>query len=170
MLGWLKRLFGSTPTSPDLYHPGERMIFSYFDGGKVVRADPMVLERKLMAVGPELNIDIKVSRSISKDAPESHKRMLEKLRDIFGVKSLEEGGLTEVETVSLFEHYLWYTDTLKKNSSLTVTSPTGTSAPSGPSSDGSPPTSSSSASGSTGSEISTGGPGSSPTAPGSLTG
>lgn len=160
LLRWLLR-----PASTDLYHPKERLIYSYFNGEKVIRADPLILERKLMSVGPELAIDIKVSRSISQDAAKSHTEVVKKIRDIFNVKPLEEGGLTEVETVSLLEHYLEYTDSVKKNSSLIATPAMETSVPSVPSLAGSPPTPSSSASGSTGNENSTDGPGLSPTEP-----
>lgn len=149
MLRLLRWLFGKRKTY-DIYHPKERLIYSYFDGQKVIHADPLQLERKLMNVGPELSIDIKVARSISHDAVTAHVNMIEQCRSIFNVKPIEEGGLTELETVLLLEHYLAYTDEVKKNLNRTATLATGTWAPSGPSLRESPPIPNSSASGSTG--------------------
>lgn len=151
MLRLLRWLFGKRKTY-DIYHPRERMIYHYFDGQKVVHADPLQLERKLMDVGPELSIDMKVAKSISKDAAKAHTEMVKKCREIFNVKSVEEGGLTELETVLLLEHYLAYTDEVKKNWSRIVTPPTATSAPYACSLDVAPPTPNSSGSGSTGGE------------------
>lgn len=167
MFGWLKRLLGRGRKTYDIYHPKERMIYSYFNGQKVIQADPLQLERKLMDVGPELSIDMKVAKSISKDAATAHTKMVQQCRGIFNVKPIEEGGLTELETVLLLEHYLAYTDEVKKNWSPIATPVTGTSAPSGPSSEGNPPTPNSSVSGSTDEGNVTGNPPSSPTAPAS---
>lgn len=120
---WLKTFFVShTADSYDFYHPGQRKIYRYFDGQKEVNVDPLLLYRTMMAVGPELQIDYKVSRSPSKDASKAHEEMLAKLRNIFQVKSLNEGGLTESELVDLWDHFLIYTETVKKNSRESVMS------------------------------------------------
>ena len=100
----------------DLYMPEEKMIYSYWDGSKLVTADPMVVYRRLMEKGPELNVDMMVATSPSKDADNAHVLMLEKIRYIFDVKPLENNnGLTEEHTIGLLNHFLTYTETLKKN-------------------------------------------------------
>jgi hypothetical protein len=150
----------------DLYTPGQRLIYSFHDGSKVVRADPLELYRKLMAVGPELNVDMKVSVSPSKDAPRAHENVVKKVREVFGVKPLEEGGLTELEAIQLLDHFLTFCGFVKKNSSQPPTSSTATEEPS-PSSPGSPPTSPSSGSGCAAAGPSSAGPTPSPSGPGS---
>lgn len=126
MFGWLRRRGGT-----NAYYPGEMQIYSYFDGKQVVRADPMTLYKRVMEVGPELAIDIKVANSVSRDANKAHEGLLKKIRTIFNVRPLEEGGLTEVATANLLDHFLIYTETVKKNSSLLSTSSIlGDSAPS----------------------------------------
>lgn len=119
MFGWFKK-----KCSYDVYQPSERLIYSYFDGQKTVKADPMELYKKTMAVGPELAIDIKVATAPIKGNKEAHESMLKKIRGIFSLKTLHEGGLTEIETVNLFDHFMTYCETVKKNSPISATSST----------------------------------------------
>ena len=147
----------------DIYRPKERLIYQYWDGSKMVCADPMVLYKRMMAVGPELSIHIKVSQSTSKDAGKAHEALVVKTREIFSVKTLDENGLTEVEAIELLDHFLTYCEHVKKNSSAFLTSST-SSAPS-ESSGESPSTGNSSASGSTAEGPSTAEPEPSLTAP-----
>lgn len=169
ILNWFKSFLQKSESRWDIYHPRERVIYHYWDGEKVVHADPQVLWSKVMEKGPELSVESKLSRSPSKDAPQAYKNLVERIRKIFNLKSFEEGGLTEGETEYLLDHFLGYCDEIKKNSSPSPTSPTGTSDTSGPSSGGGPPTRSSSDFGSTGTGSSTGGPGPLPSGPPSPT-
>jgi len=151
--------------SPALYSPSQRAIYTYFDGVSLVRADPLVLYKRMMDVGLELSVDMKVSVSASKDAKRHHDEMIRKLRNIFNVPPLDaKGGLTEGEVVQLLDHFLLYCEGVKKNSPTSATTPTVTAA-STSTSGGSPPTPNISDSGSTASEFSTGTPESSPTGP-----
>lgn len=171
MLKLLASMFRRNPPPPgdDLacYHPGERVIYSYFDGEKTVGADPAVLHTRVMDVGPDLDVDIQLSQSPSKDAKLGHQQMLKKIRGIFNVKPWEEGGLTETETVNLLNHFLAFCGWVKKNTSGPATSPGTTShssaSPSGPGGPADPATRSSSGSASTASDSRTGGRTSSPT-------
>lgn len=173
LLSWLPRRPAHEEERFDLYKPHERLIYSYWDGSKTVHADPMILWRKVMAIGPELSVDIKVANSPMKDAANAHQKMLQKIRDLFGVKPFEEGGLTETESIALFDHFMVYCNVQKKTGREPPTSPgeTSPSTPSPPppsgggSSSASPPTGSSSGSGSTGTESSTSGPTASTTEP-----
>lgn len=146
---WLRSLLPAR-TRGDVYRPRERLIYSYWDGAKVVRADPMVLYQRVMERGPELSIDIKVATSPSKGAAAAQSGAVDKIRTAFGLKPFDgENGLTELEVFALLDHFLEFAEGLKKNSSPTVTSAAGTSATTPPSSAAAPPTPSTSASGST---------------------
>lgn len=116
MFGWL---FGKkqTPDEFDLYSPKLRRIFRYFDGAAVIARDPMSLFKNVMAVGPELDADMKIANSTMKGNLEAHGEMVNKIRDIFAVKKLEDGGLGDLECVELLSKFLSYVATLKKNSS-----------------------------------------------------
>jgi len=151
LLGWLRSLLvKNTPTSPvDVYDVKERLIYSYFDGQKLVRVDPLVYYRRVMDKGPELDLDIKLANSPSKASEKGRLGVLTKIRSIFGVKPFEEGGLTESETTDLLDHFLLYCESLKKNSNPTPIPPTATSAPTASSSPVPSPTPNTSDSGST---------------------
>ncbi len=123
----LKRLFGwlfSRSEIFDIYKPRERLIYKYFNGKEEIAADPLTLWKKVMAVGPEMSIDIQVSQSPMKNAPEAHTELLSKIRGIFTVTPLNEKGegLSELETVELLNHFLIYSERLKKNTSPYATS------------------------------------------------
>ncbi len=128
---WFKKF---TSDEDDIYRPKERLIYSYHDGKELRKADPMTLYKRLLAKGPELGVDMKVMASPLKEAPQAHERFLDKIRDVFAVKRYEEGGLTEVETLDLFDHFLEYAERLKKKGSppptlLTVTPDPSASSP-----------------------------------------
>ena len=125
MFRWLKNLLTpkevEIPVEEDLeddeiYKPKDRLIFKYFDGEKIVSADPMVVYRRMLDVSVDLNVDMTVATSASKDAPSSYQKMIEKLRKIFQVKPLELGGLTENETFLVYINFSNFCDFVKKNS------------------------------------------------------
>ena len=124
---WLKSLFkrgASNAPRFDVYSPEERAIYSYNDGEKIVRADPLTLYRKIMEVGPSLAIDLKVSTSTlmkEADKTKAHYSLLKQIREIFNLKSFEEGGLTELETVEILDHFMTYSNDLKKKQKMNVT-------------------------------------------------
>ncbi len=161
---WLRGLFSSSPA--EIYKMRERRIYIYVTGEdakgepELVYADPMVLYKKVMEIGAELSTNLKVARSISKDASMMHTEAIEQIRTIFGVKPYvkDQGGLTEPETLDLLYDFLAYADELKKNMSNTPTPPMETSEPSASSSAESPPTPNSSESGSTAPETPPEGP------------
>lgn len=155
LLSWFRR---PAPEDDAVYTVRQRLIYSYFDGERQVRADPMELYKRVMAVGPELDIDMKVSRSPSKDAPKAHSEMIAKVRDIFGLKPFEQGGLTQLEALRLLDHFMNFCGVQKKSSSGPATSAGGTSPPTPPTSEGPPPTERHSGSGSTGTGSSSGSP------------
>ncbi len=151
MFVWLKRLLGwkTEEYRLDIYSPKQRAIFRYFDGQKVRDVDPMVIYRKIMDGAADLSIAMKVARSGWKgEAAKAHDEMIADLRGIFGVKSLDEGGLTEPETAELFVQFMNYCGWVKKNWSPPTTLPEDVLPSTSPSPDGGSPTPNSSGSGS----------------------
>lgn len=173
-LYWLLRLLRAgartvalPPARGDLFDPEERMIYTHLvgftpDGEKVfAQKDPMALWRKLMEQGAAIDADIKVARSPSKAAAERYAALAAKLRAIFDVKPLGQGGLSDPLLMQLFAHFIAYGETLKKNPPPTSTPPSGTSPPGPPTpapAASSPDTPSTSDSGSTDTAPSTGSP------------
>ena len=114
---WLWNWFTSWFTKQDdlaIYSPKERLIYQYFDGAKLVRADPQVLYRNLMEVGPELSADISVANSPSKDWKKATANAVGKVRTIFNLKHFDEGGLGELELFELLHHFYTYCEAVKK--------------------------------------------------------
>lgn len=137
---WLSR-WGSAEAY-DVYAPNQRCIYSYWNGRELLRVDPMILYKKLMEVGPELDVDIKVANSSSRDANKAYENMLAKIRQVFSVQPFDQGGLTEEETVALLDHYMAFNTASKKNWKPFAIS-SNSSVASGPPSDGPPITTSS---------------------------
>lgn len=118
MFGWLKKWFTKDNLKEevvDLFHPKDRMIYSYWTGKEIIKSDPMMLWKRMMSVGPELDIAIKLGNSISKDAHKGREDSLRYIRGIFNVGPFEEGGLTQLETYGLMDHFYTYCSGLKKN-------------------------------------------------------
>jgi hypothetical protein len=151
----------------DLFAPAERLIYRYYtgtvEGQPVYRAiDPLPLYKKLMEKGPELDINLKVSQSASKDAVVCHGKLMDELRRIFDVADYEQGGLTDWEVRALFDHFLLFVGRQKKVGRTDPTSPGETGSATPTTSPSEPPTAPTSDSGSTESDSSTGPPSPSP--------
>lgn len=99
-----------------IYSPAHRFIFHYFDGEKVVRVDPIEQYRKYSKVKDEIEVARSVAASPSKDREQQYEVMISRIRDLFSIPKLgEHSGLTEQESVDLFNHFLGYCDYVKKN-------------------------------------------------------
>lgn len=153
MFKWIKSFFVRSERY-DVYHPKERLIYYYWNGMKLVSADPIILYKKFMDVAPSLSVNIKVSESTSKDAGKAHEEAQENIRYIFDLPTFENGGLTRIEADGLLNHFLEYCYTLKKNSNRFTTSSTNSEDSKG-SSEGNQPTDNLSPSGSVGNVDST---------------
>jgi hypothetical protein len=116
MLSWLFNWFRRRGVGVDYYHPGERKIYSFWDGQKRVYVDPTPLYIKVMENGPEIAADTKVATTPCGGTIAAQKSLDAKLRKIFDVKPLAEGGLTDAEVTDLLNHFLLWTERLKKNS------------------------------------------------------
>lgn len=118
MFSWFKKKNKIEKTETfDVYKPNERMIYVYWDGEKEIKSDPLTLYKRVMDSGPEMSVNLKVSSSPSKDASVHHDCLVKKVREIFKLKSLDDGGLTEMEAIGLLDHFLSYCAAIKKNSS-----------------------------------------------------
>jgi len=160
---WLKAWFVKPDDS--IYQPTERLIYSYFNGEKLVIADPQVLYRALMDVAPELSADINTSNSQSKFWKQANDNAVKNVRNIFSIKPLPEGGLGELELFELLFHFIDYCDRLKKVRSPSQMSSVSLAAPIPTSEVKSQPIDNTLASGSTEKEPSTVEPEPSPTEP-----
>lgn len=124
---WLLSFFW-TPSSPlDLYHPKERLIYAYFTGKEIIKADPMILYRKFKDKEVLIDSAIKAIRGPESKWKEPERiNFIKYIREIFDLKSFEEEGLTELELSDLFNHFLTYCGDVKKNSNQSQTSSTPT--------------------------------------------
>lgn len=151
MFRWFIDLFGGRAPeyALDLYKPIERYIYQYFDGEKVRKADPMVICKRLADKGYLISVDMRAANAGMKDSPKKHDDAIAAIRYVFDLKPYDQGGLTELEAVSLLEHYLTFEDYQKKTARTLPISPKATLPSTPPSSGESLPTPSSSGSGST---------------------
>ena len=170
-------LTGREEDRHDLYAPSEKTIYRYFNGSRIVEADPIVLYKRYMDVVTDLDVHLRVARSASKDAAAAHGKACQKIRSIFNIKPPPEedeadctGTLDQTALLALLGHFHRYCGGVKKNTSPTATTSTATSPPTPDSSADGPPTPPSSASGSTDDGCSTGPPTPPPSGPASPSG
>lgn len=153
MFVWLKNLLRKWVGQEDLsvYMPKERKIFTYWNGEKLIKDDPMTLYYRMLEVGPTLFIDLQVAMMPMNDSKDSHEKALVKMRSIFNVKKLtpDQPGLGDIELFDLFNQFSNYINDLKKNAKVTSTRAEETLVPTKPSSPGSLPILNTSPSGST---------------------
>jgi hypothetical protein len=121
MFGWFKKA--------DYYGDRQKKLFKYWNGSRVVKADPLVIYKKFLEVRPDLAVNIKLARSAHKDSNEGHDKAMAKIREVFQIpvpaNELEpKGTLTHSELSGLLDSFLTYIDKLKKNSRPLVTSST----------------------------------------------
>jgi hypothetical protein len=103
MFRWLRRLFGRRDALG--YADGEREIFEYWDGTRTRKGDPLAIHRALVCMPTEefnIDVDPKVSRVPTPEGLLATGRMAEAVRKAFGIKQVDEGGLTDGECIRLF--------------------------------------------------------------------
>jgi len=99
-----------------------RFIFSYWNGSKIVKADPMVLWRSLQQHPEFSEVDF---RMMKVDALRDSlvNKLANVVRDVFDIKQPESGGLTELESLEVLRSFIEYTGFQKKSGDQTQTSP-----------------------------------------------
>jgi len=99
-----------------------RLVFRYWDGSRTRLGDPIVLYRALMAHEDFRADDFKLLQM--RDLfPKLLGGMAKVYRDVFEVKTPEQGGLTEHECVANLRAFIEYLGLQKKSTGLTLTSP-----------------------------------------------
>ncbi len=93
----------------------KREIFCYWDGCKARSADPLVVYR-LLKDDKEFNIDVHPA-FVDEGDMDAIRVTAAAVRSAFGVKSLDAGGLTEQECITLLLDYFGWVEQKKNNSS-----------------------------------------------------
>lgn len=96
---------------------GEVVEYKYSNGWTFVRINPLLVFKKLLEVGDELAVDVKVISSQAKEdwKQKSESNIANQVRIAFSVQPLEEGGLTNVECGTLLAHFVeWCGDLMKR--------------------------------------------------------
>lgn len=89
-----------------------RDIFEFYDGSQKRRVDPLVILDSLQ--DHEFDVDTDLEKAISGDV-EANRRLVSMVRDVFGIKQYEDGGLTHLEcSDNVFEKYMTFIHELKK--------------------------------------------------------
>jgi hypothetical protein len=141
MFGWLFRRNLSG------YTQGDRDIFPYWDGQRQRNGDPLAIDRLLLTDPAfDAKLDPQISRVPTLDGLKAAGRIVDATRKAFGIKPLEEGGLTDAECLGLFCDFNLFVRDLEERSRPLASSPRPTASASGPTASATP---TSAASGST---------------------
>lgn len=103
----------------------QRYVYRFWDGSRTRVADPLASYRDLMA-HEDFRIDDMRMLSIPALMPDKAKSLANAYRDVFKVKQVEDGGLTDVECVHNLQDFLGVAYIQKKSTGTTQTSPTST--------------------------------------------
>jgi hypothetical protein len=134
-----------------MFDANQRQIFEYHNGVRKVKGDPLTIHRKLILAakteGHDLEELIKVVAQPVEVGKKKKKSEIELenvqvthyfqsvdillglIRGAFNVKPVEEDGLTESETLILFNDFICYFAELKKNTETSANSSPSTDIP-----------------------------------------
>ena len=134
MFGWLKGLFRKKKNGTHgAWAPAERLIYEYFDGDKLRKADPMPLYQKVLARRAELRAAWETATlAVPNDFSEKAQRdLVNGSREVFSLPKLgpndeveyEADGkqvktLSDMECLSLLNDFLVFTEHVKKVSGV----------------------------------------------------
>jgi hypothetical protein len=116
MFGRLFRLFAAK--DPFGYAAGDRAIFTFFDGTTARRADPLAVQRALLA-SPAF--DNKLDPGMP--GLNAAGRVAAGVRKAFGVPAFDAGGLTDAECLDLYVAFGEYVGRLAEDSRPLASSP-----------------------------------------------
>ena len=110
-----------------IFHVDDMQIYVYHNGSEVIKADPMTLFKRVSERMSEIQADIQLicmpaMKGWENKIDEAYQHALKCIREVYNVKPLEEGGLTEQKTFELHNHFLRFVFDVKKNSSQSQTS------------------------------------------------
>lgn len=114
----------------------DRLIFRYWDGRRYRRADPWSIYRQTMNSSPfswdttpgQIAMEA-IDEVTLRDKLDATKIAVDMVRRVFGVRPMEEGGLTESECLLLLWQFSRYVGDVKKNGKERQTSPASTELP-----------------------------------------
>lgn len=104
-----------------------RLLFRYWDGSRFVSEDPFLLFRRLLntqAFDPDTDLKLLEIKTDPKLVVRKMEHIAEGVREIFGIKDLGDGGLTELECIQLLLQFSGWMDNVKKNGVTSPISPT----------------------------------------------
>ncbi len=94
-----------------------RGIYSFYDGRRWRRIDPLATYLRLFDI-PGFDPEQVLAELRGLDGNQRAKKLIDvsaAVRTAFGVKSLDDGGLTALECVELLSDFVGYAEDLKKN-------------------------------------------------------
>lgn len=106
----------------------QRYVYRFWDGSRTRVADPLAMYRELMA-HEDFRLDDMKLLTIPSLMPEKAKTLAKSYRDVFKVKGVEDGGLTDVECVHNLQDFLGVSYIQKKSGETQQTSPVSTDTP-----------------------------------------
>lgn len=133
MFDWLKGLFTKRNGTHGAWVPAKRLIYEYFDGEKVRKADPMPLYQRVLARRAELRAawetaTIAVPNAFSEKAQQD---LVNGSREVFGLPKLGPNfeveytadgkgikTLSDGECLALLDDFLVFTERIKKASGV----------------------------------------------------
>lgn len=102
-----------------------RFVFSYWNGQKIVKGDPIVFWRALQQHEDYREDDFRLMQ-VEGLRHAIYGKLAGVVRSVFHVKIPEEGGLTELECLGVLRSYIEYSGFQKKNGEQTQTLPSTT--------------------------------------------
>jgi hypothetical protein len=103
----------------------QRYVYRFWDGSRTRVADPLACYRDLIA-HEDFRVDDLKLLSIPSFMPDKAKTLAKAYRDVFKVKQVEDGGLTDVECVHNLQDFLGVAYIQKKSGETHQTLPTST--------------------------------------------
>lgn len=127
-MNWLKKLwhrfsglFRQKLVIPEMefhvFRPDKRILYRYFDGEKEVAGDPLALYKQFIACSKDLVPIMNEADTLAAQG-QMYDKLITLLRKIFKLKAFEEGGLTDIEVLFLFDNFLEFCGTKKKESEI----------------------------------------------------
>lgn len=97
-----------------------RYVFSYWNGSRIVKADPMVLWRAMQQHEDFREEDFRLMQVEALRSEMLHK-ISGVVSQVFSIALPDKGGLTEMECMDVLRSYIEYTGFQKKSGGLTQT-------------------------------------------------
>lgn len=105
MFGWIRKLFGSKP---------KREVFRFWDGNAWRLADPL---QSFLFLKDHHTFKIESDPQLADQGHvDATRRLINATREVFQVRQLAQGGLTDGEVLALMGQFVAYMEDVKKKS------------------------------------------------------